>query len=360
MSLFYSNNEKKQRRYIKENKIRELNQEAQQEIVDAQLEKELGLEKKATNISLLTRRITDKLVGVQPAVVKGSEILLNSINNSKLTELFNKMKTLPDSSLNKTQRLIRDDLKNETNKTIINAIISEAVPNGVDAIKQAVLDALGGTNAENNELVLDMIFKTNKINTKDLSVKNITDKKDKKREEIETKKMSKEDFDVLDKYVRRNELSTLFKKLREKKEPFNENERVIISKLNDPKLIESLNNISFDYTEKGDEEKLGVALMKEMDLNKKQRKEFRVMANEVMGLNKVFRGPGAPTKITKDTVENINKQREKEIENLKKQLKNNPLTKTQKKKIKDDIKNRQNAIINDSNRFNILSSQFSS
>jgi hypothetical protein len=356
MSLFYSSNEKKERRYVKENKIRELNDEAQQQIVDDEIDRELGLEKRASNISLLTKRITDKLVGVQPVIIKANEILLNSINNSKLSELFNKIKTLPDSSLNQTQRLIRDDLKNGVGKDIINEIIAEAVPNGPDAIKQAVLDALGGTDTVNNELVLDMIFKTNKVNARDLTVKNTNDKKDKKREENETKKMSKEDFDVLDKYVMRGELSKLFKKLVEK-EPFNDNENVIISKLKNPKLIETLNNLSADYTEKGNEDKLGVALMKEIGLNKRERKEFRVMANEVMGLNKVFKGPGAPTKITKDTVGDINKQRQKQIENLQKQLDMGGLTKNKKADIKKQIKNRQNAIINDSNRFSALSSQ---
>lgn len=357
MSLFYSSNEKKERRYVKENKIRELNDEEQQQIVDDEIDRELGLEKRASNISILTKRITDKLVGVQPVIVKGNEILLNSINNSKLSELFNKIKTLPDSSLNKTQRLIRDDLKNGVSKDIINEIIAEAVPNGPDAIKQAVLDALGGTDTVNNELVLDMIFKTNKVNARDLTVKNTNKVKDKKREENETKKMSKEDFDVLDKYVMRGELSKLFKKLVEK-EPFNDNENVIISKLKNPKLIETLNKLSADYTEKGNEDKLGVALMKEMGLNKRERKEFRVMANEVMGLNKVFKGPGAPTKITKDTVGDINKQRQKQIENLQKQLDMGGLTKNKKADIKKQIKNRQNAIVNDSNRFSALSSQF--
>lgn len=180
MSLFYSSNEKKERKYVKENKLREANEEAQQQIVDDEIDRELGLEKRASNISLLTKRITDKLVGVEPAVLKGNEILLNSINNSKLTDLFNKMKTLPDSTLNKTQRFIRDDLKKGSNKEIINEIILESVPEGPDAIKQAVLDALGGTS--NNELVLDMIFKTNKVKTRDLDVLDINDKKERKKE----------------------------------------------------------------------------------------------------------------------------------------------------------------------------------
>lgn len=359
MSLFYSSNEKKERRYVKENKIRELNDEEQQQILDDQIDSELGLEKRASNISRLTKRITDKLVGVELEIVKGNDILLNSINNSKLSELFNKIKTLPDSSLNKTQRLIRDDLKNGISKDIINQIIAEAVPNGPNAIKEAVLDALGGTDTVNKDLVLDMIFKTNKVNTRDLTVKNTNKVKDKKREDNETKKMSKEDFDVLDKYVMRGELSKLFKKLVEK-EPFNDNENVIISKLKNPQLIETLNNLSVDYTEKGNEDKLGVALMKEIGLNKRERKEFRVMTNEVMGLNKLFKGPGAPTKITKDTVGDINKQRQKEIENLQKQLDIGILSKSAKKKIKDDIKNRQNAIVKDNNRFTVLSSQYTS
>lgn len=158
VSSFYSSNESKQRKYIKENKIRELNQEAQQEIVDAQIDAELGLESKATQLSTLSKRITDKLVGVKPEVLKGDAILVRAINNSELSELFNRLKALPDSLLTKTQRIIRDDLSNSNNKKAINSLIQEALPDGIDAIKLAVIKALGGSG--NEESVLEMITKT--------------------------------------------------------------------------------------------------------------------------------------------------------------------------------------------------------
>lgn len=78
VSSFYSSNESKQRKYIKENKIRELNQEAQQEIVDAQIDAELGLESKATKLSALSKRITDKLVGTKPEVLRGDALFIAS------------------------------------------------------------------------------------------------------------------------------------------------------------------------------------------------------------------------------------------------------------------------------------------
>jgi len=42
VSSFYSSNQAKERDYVKENKIRMLNDEAQQQIVDEEIEKDLA------------------------------------------------------------------------------------------------------------------------------------------------------------------------------------------------------------------------------------------------------------------------------------------------------------------------------
>jgi hypothetical protein len=185
VSSFYSSNEAKERKYVKENRIRELNQEAQQDIVDAQIDAELGLESKATKMSALSKRITDKLVGTKPEVLKGDALLVRAINNGQLSDLFEKIKLLKDSALTKTQQSIRDNLSVQRNKDIINSLIQEAVPNGVDAIKYAVINALGGDG--NEESVLELITKADKLNLKDFS-KILTS-----QEKREQKLMSDED-----------------------------------------------------------------------------------------------------------------------------------------------------------------------
>ena len=60
-SLFYSSNEKKQRKYIKDRQLEEINQANQQEIVDNALDKELGFEQKATKLSKLASRVIGKI-----------------------------------------------------------------------------------------------------------------------------------------------------------------------------------------------------------------------------------------------------------------------------------------------------------
>jgi len=195
VSSFYSSNESKQRKYIKENKIRELNQEAQQEIVDDQVATELGLEQKATKLSALSKRITDKLVGVKPEVLRGDTILLRAINNSQLSDLFEKIKLLKDSTLTKTQQSIRNNLSVQRNKDIINSLIQEAVPNGVDAIKSTVINALGGDG--NEESVLELITKADKINLKELKPAYLPESK--KAQNRENELMRSEDVNVIPK-----------------------------------------------------------------------------------------------------------------------------------------------------------------
>jgi len=62
VSLFYSSNEKKQRKYIKDRQLEEINQANQQEIVDNAIDKELGFEQKATKLSKLASRVIGKIV----------------------------------------------------------------------------------------------------------------------------------------------------------------------------------------------------------------------------------------------------------------------------------------------------------
>lgn len=144
MSLFYKSNEAKERKYVKENKIRELNDEAQQEIVDEQIDKELGLDRKATNIGLLSKRVIDKLVNAKSGkTTSANDTLLNAINNGKLSELFKELKSIPEDYLNDTQKNIKLKLSNPQAKEIINDLIANAVDMGnIKELNKIVLNEL--------------------------------------------------------------------------------------------------------------------------------------------------------------------------------------------------------------------------
>lgn len=172
MSLFYKSNQAKERKYVKENQLRELNDQAQQEIVEYEISQDLGLDEQATNLGKLAKRVINRLgseilnapvgkdVKFTAEQITPMEIIKKSIENGTLTDLFEKLKALPNNILNKTQRIIRNDLSNPDTKRIINDLISEDLANnrGPDAIRQTVLESLGGIG--NEDIVLDMIKKT--------------------------------------------------------------------------------------------------------------------------------------------------------------------------------------------------------
>ena len=307
MSLFYKSNEAKERKYVKENKIRELNDEAQQEIVDEQIDKELGLDRKATNIGLLSKRVADKLVNATARSGKttsANDTLLNAINNGKLTELFNKIKALPDSLLSKTQRLIRDDLKNEETKKIVNELIAESVPNGPEAIKIAVLQSLGGVN--NEDIVLDMISKINeKVNlteTKSKVPKNTKISVDNVLDTVgftnKVKPRLNSNLDILDNAVKFNKLSELFKELKSIPEDYlNDTQKNIKLKLSNPQAKEIINDLIANAVDMGNIKELNKIVLNELISvgNKKEQKDLNEMLNMTSAATSVM--SDAPQKI---------------------------------------------------------------
>lgn len=295
-TLFYKSNEAKERKYVKENKIRELNDEAQQEIVDEQIDKELGLDRKATNIGLLSKRVADKLVSSSERARaesrnatssknrSGGDILLSAINNGKLSELFNKLKALPDSLLSKTQRLIRDDLKNEETKKIVNELIAESIPNGPEAIKIAVLQSLGGVN--NEDIVLDMITK---LSTDILDTVGFTNK---------LKPRLNSNLDILDNAVKFNKLSELFKELKSIPEDYlNDTQKNIKLKLSNPQAKEIINDLIANAVDMGNIKELNKIVLNELISvgNKKEQKDLNEMLNMTSAATSVM--SDAPQKI---------------------------------------------------------------
>lgn len=176
VSSFYTSNQKKLKYFQDENKIREKNQSDQQDIVDSQAAKELGLEYRAEKLSKLAKRVFDKVgsdftSSYQQGLLTSQKqtpfkLLTNAINNNGLTKLFDKLKALPPSSLNKTQRLIQQDLSNPEFKTLMNESISQAYANGPEAIATTVLNILGGEGNEKEvEKMIDMSSDEEKTKT---------------------------------------------------------------------------------------------------------------------------------------------------------------------------------------------------
>ena len=171
VSLFYSSNEKKQRKYIKDRQLEEINQANQQEIVDNALDKELGFEQKATKLSKLASRVIGKIGNeivddlsstsfkskLNQLNMSPLDYLKNSVENGTLSQLFDKIKVLPNSILNRRQQTIRDDLNNPEIKALMNDELAAVASSGTANIVNTVLEVLGGN--ENNDDVLDMVSK---------------------------------------------------------------------------------------------------------------------------------------------------------------------------------------------------------
>jgi len=177
VSLFYSSNEKKQRKYIKDRQLEEINQANQQEIVDNALDKELGFEQKATKLSKLASRVIGKIgneivddlsstsfkskLNISPL-----DYLKNSVEKGTLSQLFDKIKALPNSILNRRQQIIRDDLNNPEIKALMNDELAAVASSGTDNIVNTLLEVLEGN--ENYDDVLDMVSKAKKATHNEL------------------------------------------------------------------------------------------------------------------------------------------------------------------------------------------------
>lgn len=166
MTLYYSSNEKKQKAYIKDRKLQEFNDELQQQVVDDEIASVLGIERKSNNLGKLAVRLINKLG--EDLLPKGyttgnkkltpMELLTASIQTGSLSQLFQRLKSLPDSQLNPTQRAIRDDLNNPLTLSVLNDSIVNTLPAGAQATASELINLLGGPENVNNSL--DMVEKS--------------------------------------------------------------------------------------------------------------------------------------------------------------------------------------------------------
>lgn len=162
MSLFYDCNECKEKEYVKENRLRAVNQSKQQEIVDMQIAESLGLDVQASNLSRLAKRVINSLgSNLLPTDIKVVETakqkvpidyLLQAITTGKLTELFERIKAIPTQKLSKKARVVQDDIKNnEDMKEVLNEGIAGIVSSNdipeeekPEAIKKEIIEVVGG------------------------------------------------------------------------------------------------------------------------------------------------------------------------------------------------------------------------
>ena len=110
MSLFYDCNECKEKEYVKENGLRAANQSKQQSIVDEQIAESLGLDVQASNLSRLAKRVINSLGSdLLPTDIKvvetakqklPTDYLLQAITTGKLTQLIDRIKSIPKQKIN--------------------------------------------------------------------------------------------------------------------------------------------------------------------------------------------------------------------------------------------------------------------
>ena len=112
--LYYSSNQKKYKLFLEENRLREINEEQQQQNIDNELAQKYGLEQEATNISSLTNRVINKLLTKDAPPLEqtfSTPILTDSINNGYLSDLFSVMKTIKAKT--EAEQIVLNNLKNK-------------------------------------------------------------------------------------------------------------------------------------------------------------------------------------------------------------------------------------------------------
>lgn len=184
VSSFYSSNEAKERKYVDENKIRMLNDEAQQRVVDEQIASELGLEQSSTNLGNLASRIFKKLITCdKPTIVKSkfSDVNKNQAENILMgaEDINYALKPLPSTPATAAER--EAQAKAQANLDLIS-LFQQDVKEGR---KRQALKDLDEMNAQ-EDLRLRKNFMKTLVEL---------------RGEVYTKNKQKEDKKVLDKMM---------------------------------------------------------------------------------------------------------------------------------------------------------------
>lgn len=189
--LFYSSNEAKERKYVDENKIRMLNDEAQQQVVDAQIDSELGLERQTSNLTKLANRVINK-IGVSdiPKITKSkfSDINKNQAENILMgaEDINYALKPLPSTPATTAQ--LEAQAKAQADLDLIS-LFQQDVKEGR---KRQALKALDEMNAQEDLRLRRNFMKTLVELRGEVYTKN---------KQKESKKQYEEDKKVLDKMM---------------------------------------------------------------------------------------------------------------------------------------------------------------
>lgn len=173
MSLFYDCNECKEKEYVKENVIRASNQLEQQAIVDQQIAESLGIDVQASALSKLAKRVINSIGSELKPSIKvvetakqklPTDYLLQAITTGKLSQLFDRIKTVDPKKLSKKAKLIQSDLKSDQ---MVKDVLNEEIAKILDdititpeekpvAIKKAIIDIAGDKDGK----VIDELVKS--------------------------------------------------------------------------------------------------------------------------------------------------------------------------------------------------------
>lgn len=167
MSDFYTCNGTKQKKYLKERRGQELNDEKQQEVVDKQLAEQFGLEEQATAFTRLAKRVVSQ-IGESPVpdILKSSvnaptvsikDKLGSLIKSGTLSTWFDKISKITNTKgLSKAAKVVLGDIKNpETRSQITEAFNDKAneiinqlgnIDSSVYEIEKAFTNIVAGGN----------------------------------------------------------------------------------------------------------------------------------------------------------------------------------------------------------------------
>ena len=136
--LYYSSNQQKYKLFLEENRLREINQEEQQQVIDNELAQKYGLEQQATNIGNLTNRVINKLLtkDVPPLKQTFTPILTESIADGFLTDIFNLLKS-------SYKVLNKPAVKNEINEALTTMTENNEIPEIVADVMEQMLKRVG-------------------------------------------------------------------------------------------------------------------------------------------------------------------------------------------------------------------------
>jgi len=136
MSLYYASNQRRQRKFNTEDRLREVNQDHQQDIVDDKLSLEFGLENDSSSkIGNLTRRVLNKLE-YEDEEKDEKPLLTENINNKTLSDIFDILK--------KTYKILNDkNVKNKINETLLKSIKTNQSAEVVASVIEKMLNEIG-------------------------------------------------------------------------------------------------------------------------------------------------------------------------------------------------------------------------